>query len=83
MATGTMSLSLTPKHNLIPSLITAYLGSFPPHRNHRARSIFSPATTSTAASMRRIVSGVSRRLPNSAPNTPPISAAGAHPYIPD
>src|ERR1035438_7824865 len=25
MATGTMSLSLTPKRNLIPSLITAYL----------------------------------------------------------
>lgn len=41
-------------------------------------SIFTPATTSTTASKRRMVIGASRRLPSSEPINPPIKAAGAH-----
>src|SRR6267143_2413959 len=41
-------------------------------------SIFNPATTSTAASKRLMTTGVSLRLPNSAPSKPPIKTAATH-----
>src|SRR5437867_2019323 len=50
-------------------------------RDYLASSIFKPATTSTAASNRRMTRGVRRRLPSSAPINPPSKAAGAHHLI--
>ena len=47
------------------------------YQYNQTKIIFTPATMSTTASRRRIVTLASRRLPNSEPTMPPMMAATA------